>query len=446
MEISMKKLIYIYLLIIIPLSTKADSLWTLKKCVQYAIENNLSIYQEALKVNQASIDVKNVKWQYAPTIGSSINGTFNAGRSIDPGTNTYIDHQFFNNTSDLSLNWTLFQGFKKKYQLKFEEYQLQASKFQLQNAKEKLVFEVVQAFYDVEYNYELWEITKAQIKLSQTIVDRAVYQQDLGLKASADVAEMRAQLEKERMLSLQAHNKMMEAKSRLVNIMNYTSSLNSLSLEFEQLSILSKNFGNEEQLYTTFFQQSALLKTHFLSLQSRNEKLKSEKASYLPEFSLYANMNTGYFQTNTDESGNVIQFREQWKNNMNQMVGVRLYIPIFHQNTQRLAVQRTKIQVVESEALLNQQQQELKRTIGNDLREWKAFQKEIEQGEKVKEASELAYDVAVQKYEEGLIDIVTLLTVKQKLGQAEVDLLLSELNYLLKEKLLMFYQGEKFWI
>ncbi|MBD0403164.1 TolC family protein [Flammeovirga sp. EKP202] len=442
----MKKFIYIYLLLIIPLSVKANDSLTLKECIQYAIENNLSIYQESLKVNQASLGVKQAKWQYAPSIGGSINGTFNAGRSIDPRTNAYIDHQFFNNTSDLSLNWTLFQGFKKKYQLKFEEYQLQASQYQMQNTKEQLVFEVIQAFYDVEYNHELLEITKAQIELSEKIVDRAISQQELGLKASADVAEMKAQLEKERLLSLQAQNKMMEAKARLVNIMNYNAPLNALSLQFEQPSIFTNDFGTEESIYTTFFNHSALLKTHFLTLQSSHQNLKSEKASYLPELGLYASINTGYFETNIDESGKVIPFRNQWQNNMNQTVGVRLYIPIFHQNTQRLAVQRAKIQVAESDALLKQQQQELRRTVGNDYREWKAFQKEIEQGKKVIEANDMAYEIALQKYEEGLIDIVTLLTVKQKLGQAEVDLLLSELNYLLKEKLLMFYQGNQFWI
>ncbi|WP_281616162.1 TolC family protein [Flammeovirga sp. SubArs3] len=442
----MKKWIYYIVMLSVSTSVVAQKSWQLNECINYALENNLDIIQKELLVKQSGVDVKEAKWKFTPSFSGNVNGNFNAGRSIDPNTNGYINNQFFNIFGNLNMNFTVFQGFKLKNELQFQKYRQQASHYQLQDAQEQLVFEVMQAFYDVEYYFELWEITKDQIELSEKIVDRANTQKEVGLKAEADVVEMTAQLEKERLLSIQAFNNMMEAKAILINKMNFDRGINDLQLSFTNTVNKLNDFGTTEDLFSSFQLTSSQIQSQYLLLKGSEKQLKATKANYVPQLTMTASMNTGYSQTNKDSENNIIPYQDQLTNNLNQVVGFSMYIPIFQQNTIRLNVQRAKINQLEAENQLQKIRTETKRIVGNDLREWKALRVEIIQGEKVCSSAQVAYKVALQKYDEGLIDIINLLTVKQKLGQADLDLLLSRLKCQTKEKLLMFYQGNKFWL
>ncbi|MBB3700612.1 TolC family protein [Flammeovirga yaeyamensis] len=442
----MKKWTYILLFISISSTVLAQDNWQLNDCINYALDHNLDIIQSTLEVKNSDINVKEAKWKYAPSFSGNINGNFNAGRSIDPNTNGYINNQFYNNFGNLNMNFTVFQGFKLKNEMQFQKYQQQAAQYNLQNAQEQLVFEIMQAYYDVEYFFELWKIAQDQIELSEKIVDRATIQKEVGLKAEADVAEMNAQLEKERLLSIQAFNNMMEAKANLINKMNFEESMEALHLTFTNTVHKVRDFGSAEDLFSSFQLTSSQIQSQYLILKSSEKQLLATKANYVPQITMNASLNTGYSQTNRDPENNIIPYSDQLSNNLNQTVGFSVFIPIFQQNTVRLNVQRAKLNRLQADNQLQKIRTETKRIVGNDLREWKALKAEITQGEKVKNSTVVAYDVALQKYEEGLIDIINLLTVKQKLGQAELDLLLARLKCQTKERLLMFYQGDKFWL
>ena len=68
--------------------------WTLRECVDYALDNNLTIQRTLYGIEGSEVNVKQSKWSMAPTLnfGGSYNNAW--GRSIDPTTNLFTTERF----------------------------------------------------------------------------------------------------------------------------------------------------------------------------------------------------------------------------------------------------------------------------------------------------------------------------------------------------------------
>ena len=60
-------------------SAQEKKVWTLKECVDYALENNISVKQSELDKNIAIEDVKAAKWNFAPNLNANASQNLNFG-------------------------------------------------------------------------------------------------------------------------------------------------------------------------------------------------------------------------------------------------------------------------------------------------------------------------------------------------------------------------------
>ena len=63
--------------------------WTLKECVDYAIENNISIKQSELDLKTSEVEKMEAIGGFLPTLSGSANYSMNTGASINPVTNQF---------------------------------------------------------------------------------------------------------------------------------------------------------------------------------------------------------------------------------------------------------------------------------------------------------------------------------------------------------------------
>ncbi len=63
-------------------TAQENKVWTLQECVNYALENNISVKQTELDKNIAAEDVKAAKWNFAPNLNGSASHNYNFGSSI----------------------------------------------------------------------------------------------------------------------------------------------------------------------------------------------------------------------------------------------------------------------------------------------------------------------------------------------------------------------------
>ena len=105
-------------LIITPLLLKGQETWSLQRCVEHALKNNISVKQSEISMEQAKISLLQKKMQMAPTINGSASNNYNFGRSVDPYTYTFTTEQIQSANFSLNGNLTLFNGFQLQNELK----------------------------------------------------------------------------------------------------------------------------------------------------------------------------------------------------------------------------------------------------------------------------------------------------------------------------------------
>ncbi|BDD02912.1 TolC family protein [Aureibacter tunicatorum] len=421
-----------------------QALRTLEECITYGLENNLELKGEVLKMRHAELDLSESKWSFTPRLNMYADAGYNFGRSIDPNTNQYSENQFFNHSQSINAQWELFNGFAKIKDFKSRKLSLQATEHNVQARKDLLAFDILEKYCFVQY-YESCRLTmEKQLDYSQKNHAYTIELVELGIKAEADLYQVKAQLEKDKFNLLKAKNDKEKSIAELKRILNLPIDIQ-LHLDLQVLSehdALLVEAMLEKKLLEKYSPALQAKRINFLSAESM---LKAQRARYAPSLGLDARMNTGYFETNLDELGNIIRFQEQFKNNLNQYVGLNLTIPIFNQSSNRLAVQRAKIDMAVAENELAMEKLKLSQDYQDSFREWKALALETVQLKSQQTAEIIALQKAQEQYHEGLVSIFSLLESQNKLSATENELTLAKINYLVEKRMLLYYGGIRFW-
>ena len=77
----MNKKIFLYLAIFGSISVQAQERWSLRQCIDYAIEHNISIRQTANAAEQSAVEVNTAKWAQLPNLNASAGQGWNWGRT-----------------------------------------------------------------------------------------------------------------------------------------------------------------------------------------------------------------------------------------------------------------------------------------------------------------------------------------------------------------------------
>lgn len=189
--------------------------WTLKECIRYALANNLDQYQLKLGVQSAAIESKQARLNLLPSLSASSSAGISYGRTVDPSSNGYVNSDYYSGSLNLDAGLTLFRGFVLQNRIGYERFQSEASRWEQVNKADDLAFEVMVAYYDLIYYQGLAKIAREQLELSQFSLHKTEKQIETGLKAKADLAEMSARLEHEKLYQLQARNNAEKARLQL---------------------------------------------------------------------------------------------------------------------------------------------------------------------------------------------------------------------------------------
>src|SRR6266540_630506 len=71
----------------------AQEKWDLRRCVEYALANNLSVQQTDVQAQLTGVNGEQTHWQQYPNADFNTNTGLQWGRSIDPTTNQFTSSQ-----------------------------------------------------------------------------------------------------------------------------------------------------------------------------------------------------------------------------------------------------------------------------------------------------------------------------------------------------------------
>ena len=123
--------------------------WTLRQCIDYAIEHNIDIRQTANEAEQNKISVNTAKWARLPNLNGGVSQGWSWGRTASPKDNSYSDTNSASTGLNLSTNVPLFTGLQLSNQYSLAKLNLQAAIEDLNKAKEDIAINVTSAYLQV---------------------------------------------------------------------------------------------------------------------------------------------------------------------------------------------------------------------------------------------------------------------------------------------------------
>ncbi|NJO25825.1 MAG: TolC family protein [Bacteroidia bacterium] len=96
----------------------AQDKWDLRKCVEYALMNNISIKQADVQARFSELTYKQNKAAQLPSLNFSGSIGYRFGRSENPTTGVLEDNNFLSTGMQLQSQVSLFNWFSQKIQLK----------------------------------------------------------------------------------------------------------------------------------------------------------------------------------------------------------------------------------------------------------------------------------------------------------------------------------------
>ena len=147
-------------LLVISTSLAQDKKWTLKECVDHALEHNLSVKRAGYTTDLRKEDITSAKGNMLPGVSASASQSYNFGSFFDPASNSRVASDNRSNSFGLNTSVTLFNGFSNKNNLMQSRTSFEASKLDLEKMKDDISLFIVNSYLEVLFSKENLKIAK----------------------------------------------------------------------------------------------------------------------------------------------------------------------------------------------------------------------------------------------------------------------------------------------
>ena len=429
----------------ISLSVSAQEKWTLRECIDYAMQNSITLKQAHLTKQTATETRKQSQAALFPSLSASSNQSFgyrpwqsSGMATVSNGTvNSSVTKTYYNGTYGINASWTLWNGNQNHNQVKANKLSEEQAELKIEQSANSIQEQIAQLYVQILYMNEAIGVNRESLDASKKNEERGQEMVNVGKMSKADLAQLSAQR------AMEEYN-LVEAESNLANYKLQLKQL--LEITGEQAFDVAMPTASDQQALASIpsvmnvYEQALTLRPEIknteLALQASDVQLKIARAGYLPTLSMTGGVGTSTTSNNSNKWG------EQMKTNFDASAGIGISIPIFDQRKARTAVNKAKIQ--HEQALLDQQDQQKKlySTIEGFWLEAQTNQEKFRAASATVESEQQSYDLLQEQFNLGLKNIVELLNGKVSLLQAQQSKLQSKYTTILKQQLLKFYQGE----
>lgn len=405
-------------------------LWTLRDCLNYALEHNIQVKKSRVAYLSGREDTRQAQAQLFPSLAGSVTqGYVNYPSSGAERNNSYSGNYSVN------ANWTVFDAGKRYQTIKQQKIQNEVDQLGIEQSEDNIQISLVETYMQAMYATEAVRIRENTVEVSKAQRDRAVGLLEAGSISKVDLAQLESQYSTDKYQLVVAQT----------NLANYTLQLKQL-LEMDmtdelQLAppTLSDNdvlvpLPDKERIYTTSLVVMPEVKSSQLSIAIAELEKKKAWAGFLPSLSLGAGIGTGHL------SGTDYAFGSQVWNKFNESVSLTLSIPIFSNREHKTAYNKARLAITTSQLdLLNTQKQLLKTVEGIYLDATSAQQQYTSATERLAYTEE-SYQLTEEQFFLGMKNTVELLTEKNNWLTAQQEVLQSKYMAIMSIQLLNIYQ------
>lgn len=419
----MKKLFYIFLILYSNNLFAQDSVWTLKRCIDHAIENNLSIQNNELDKRLSEINLNSSKMNHYPSLNLSSNYGGNFGRSINPTTNQFENTQFSYTGLSASSNVLLFGWFQKRYNVQKSIFQVRQAKENYEQLKDDIALNISNAYLRALLALEQINNVLYQIDLSQNNKNRIEKLLEHGKSNVLELSQSQSQLATDSSLYLQAILNYEQSIIELKTILNvdYQQTFSIDTTIQEVIYFLEK--PNAEILYNIALNNFHSIKAREYNIKIAEKDLQISKANSLPQLSLFYSTGTNYsssfYETLPSGERQLMNFGKQLNTNLSQSIGIGLNIPIFNNFSSKNNIKTSEINLQKSQIANLETHQKLKQDIYTACTDYELILQKYHNTESLLSHSKNAFEAAQVRYGNGLINYFEYLTEKNNYLKAQ---------------------------
>jgi len=419
--------------------------WTLEECVAYAVDNNLTVEQFELDLQDAQIDKSDALGAMLPSLNSSISTAGNTGLSIDPITNQPVTTTILTANGGFTSGLTLFDGMRNIHRLNRAKLNAIANQYRLDDLKDDIRLQVALAYLQILSNKETLNVFQAQYAVSEQDVKRTKELVDAGVLPRGDLLEIEATAANLEQQIVNTENQVLISRIGLAQLLQIT--------DYENFDVVDVDYEippsevsntSPKEIFAEALKFRNDIKFSESSIDLAVKDLAIAKGARYPTLGTFFNYNTRYSdQGGFDGSGFVPaeSFGNQLWINDGIAYGLRLDIPIFNGFSVSNNIKRSKINIERAKLQLEQNKLELETNINQAYVDVESFSKSFEAAEKTLAARQLAYDYSKERYEVGLMNAFDFSQAQSRVDNAAADVVRTKYDYIFRIKVLEFYFG-----
>lgn len=416
--------------------------WTLQRCIDHALEQNIDIKMDRINAESAGIDEKTAKAAFLPSLNASIGQRIVNNPFSD--TNTIIDGDQitsstaktnYNGSYGIDASWIIYNGSKRINTLKQQQTARETAELTVEQSKNAIIENIIQLYIQILYANEAVNINRSTLEVSTEECRRGEELLNAGSISKADYAQLQAQVSNNKYLLVSSQSNLENYKLQLKQLieLNGNETFDVETPDINDSDILVP-LPDKNEIYNSALALRPEIKAGQLDLQQSDLAISIAKADYIPTLSLSAGIGTNH------TNGSDFTFAEQMKTNWNNSIGLTLSIPIFNNRQTKSNVQKAKLQKQNSMLQLTNQQKELYKTIEGLWLDAKNSQMQYEAAEDKVSSTQTSYDLVSEQFNLGMKNTVELLTEKSNLLNAQQEMLQSKYMSLMNIILLNFYK------
>ena len=437
----MKKVVLGALLFLFALGLQAQTKkWTLAECVEYAIQNNITVEQFELDLENARIDKSDALGNFLPTLSGSATVSERSGLVVDPQTNIITSATILNVSPSLTSNMTVFDGLRNIHRASRAKINEIANQYRLEDLKDDIRLQVANAYLQVLSNKEALKVAKAQFAVTEQDLLRTKELVESGVVPRGDLLEIEATAANQEQQIVNNEALVLISRINLAQLLLIT--------DYENFDIADETFevplsdileNTPKVIFDKALGFRNDIKLSETNVELAEKDLQIARGAQWPTISAFLNYSS--FYTENSVTPNILDFQTQLENNDGVSYGLQLNVPVFNGFSTRNNIKRNKINVLRSKLQYEQDKLDLENTVNQAYVDVTTFAKSYEAAQKTLDARLLAYEYAKERFDVGLMNAFDFGQAQARLDNARATVIRAKYDYIFRLKILEFYFG-----
>lgn len=418
--------------------------WTLKECINYALENNISLQKTQIKKASANEDYLQSKAALLPSLSASSNQNISytpwvtSGISGEGFTKSSVDKVYYNGSYSVTGNYVIWNGNKNRNQVKLNKLTYEAAALDSATQAQNLQEQIATLYIQICYSTEAIKVNLESYKSSLENENRGKEFVKNGKMSQADLAQLTAQRAQDEYNIVAAESNVKNYKRQLKELLQITND--------EAFDIVIPSTTDSQALasipalnsvYASALDNRPEIKSYQNMIDQSNLNIDIAKAGKMPTISANAGVSTS--STSMNKTG----WGTQIKQNFNLGGGVSISIPIYDNRATKTAINKANLQKQSSMLDLKNEQTKLYSTIENYWLQANTNQSQFKSAKVSTESAKTSFELLNEQFKLGLKNIVELRTGKDNLLKAQQNELQAKYLTILNLGMLKFYKDGK---